>query len=442
VTGRRLLVLLVVLAAIGIPAGVLRAVCAGRSCDEPDEGPRVPFCTLPADLRRDIEHGYREERSPDVLGVASDVPVYTEGPGGVRTPWPAVSASTDTRVPIAFAGRGVAPGAALPEGTTLDRIAPTVAEAIGFDDRPHPDVRSGTTVEGVAGDEPPDLVLVIAWKWTGSRDLEASPETWPFLASLMREGAGTLEGRTGSLPLDPAATLSTIGTGGLPSQHGVIGSTVRNDVGEVAPAFGEGSPIPVIASLADDLDEDAAQRSEIALVATSELDRGLIGTGWAYEDHDEDTVVLARGDDAVSAVRSLLAAWPAPDGTPDLLGVVLDGGVRQLDRRTEAIVGAARRATAGSVLVVVAGTGTWERSRLAVPDTGLVSAVEDAVPGTSPAVAATVPGGIFLDRETLRAAEVTGQVAVDALLDVTGPDGRAIMADAFQGFAVSFARYC
>jgi hypothetical protein len=94
------------------------------------------------------------------------------------------------------------------------------------------------------------------------------------------------------------------------------------------------------------------------------------------------------------------------------------------------------------VLVAVAGTGTWEASMLAVPDAELVAAVEDAVPGSSPAVAATVPGGLFLDRETLRSAEVTGQVAVDALLGVTGPDGRAIMADAFQGFAVSFARYC
>jgi hypothetical protein len=64
------------------------------------------------------------------------------------------------------------------------------------------------------------------------------------------------------------------------------------------------------------------------------------------------------------------------------------------------------------------------------------------VPGSRPAVAGVVPGGVFLDRDTLRATEVTGQVAVDALLGVTGADGRAIMADAFQGFAVSFARYC
>jgi hypothetical protein len=445
VTSRRLLVLLVVLAAIGIPAGVLRAVCAGRSCEEPEEGPRVPFCTLPAALREAIVNGYREDRSPDVLGVAADVPVYTEeGPDGVRAPWPAVGSATDGRVPIVFAGKGVAPEAVVPDGTTLDRIAPTVAGAIGFDHRPHPEVRSGTALDGVAlaGAEPPELVLLVAWKWTGSRELEAVPEAWPFLASLMQEGAGTLEGGTGSLPLDPEATLSTIGTGGLPSQHGVTGSFVRNDLGAVVPAFGEGAPIPVIASLADDLDEDTDQRAEISLVATDELDRGLVGVGWAYEEQDEDIVVVARGDDAVDAARSLLSSDALTDGVTDVLAVVLEGGVRRLDARTESIVRAARRATAGSVLVIVAGTGSWERSRLAIADDGLVSAVEHAVPGSAPAVAATVPGGIFLDQETLRATEVTGQVAVDALLGVTDPGGREMMADAFQGFAVSFARYC
>jgi hypothetical protein len=57
-------------------------------------------------------------------------------------------------------------------------------------------------------------------------------------------------------------------------------------------------------------------------------------------------------------------------------------------------------------------------------------------------VDAVVPGGLFLDRDALRAAAVTGQRAVDALLGVTTPDGGSVLADAFQGFAVSFARYC
>jgi hypothetical protein len=437
VTGRRMLVLLVVLGAIGIPAGVLNALCVGRSCPDPaPEAAPIPFCPHPEDVRALLVNGYREGRSPDVLGVAREVPIVTDL-GGASAPWPIVGVDLDLRVPIVFAGTGVRAGGAVPDGSTLAQIAPTVAEALGFD-RPFPDVRSGTAIEGVASGEPPRLALLVVWKWTGTADLEASPGAWPFLTQLLDEGAGTLLGRTGSLPNDPTATITTIGTGGLPSEHGVTGSVVRGDDGDVVPAFGDGAPIPIISSLAEDLDDAGSQTPEIALVAPDELDRGLIGGGWYGEPDDDDVTVTP---DAVGAVRSLLSTRGGGAG-PDILGVVLGGTPKRLDRQTERIVRAARRAYDGSVLVVMAGTGSQERDPAAASDTDLVDAVEGAVPGSEPAVAAVVPGGIFLDREALTAEGVTGQVAVQALLGVTDDDGREIMADAFQGFAVSFARYC
>jgi Type I phosphodiesterase / nucleotide pyrophosphatase len=449
VSGRRLFTLLVVLAAIGLPAGILQAFCVGRSCEaERGESPRVPFCPLPATLRDLLASGYREGRSPDVLGVVqSTTPVYSEI-GGIPLSWPAAGTVVDdVAVPLAFAGAGVRRDTELPPGVTLDRVAPTIAQILGFE-RPFPNVRSGTRIDGVAGGDPPTLVLVIGWKGVGAADLSAHPEDWPFLESLLDEGAGTLEASTGSLPLDPAATLTTLGTGGLPSQHGITGSFIRNETGEVVAAFGAGAPVPIIATLADDLDAPSSpevpspyeQRPVISLVATDDRDRGLIGGDW-YENHDADRVILARGADAVSSVRSLLADH-RDDGAPDLLGVVLDGSVRSMDRRSEQIVATADDATHGSVLVVLAGTGDGASSRSADPDDALVSAVEDAVPGEAPAVAATVPGGFFLDQRALTEAQVSGQVAVDALLAMTGSDGREMMADAFQGFAVSFARYC
>ena len=448
VSGRRLLTLLVVLAAIGLPAGVLQALCVGRSCEaESDAAPRVPFCPLPAALRDLLANGYREGRSPDVLGVVQGTPVYTEITG-TRLSWPAAGTAVDDAVvPLAFAGSGVRRDVELPSGVTLDRVAPTIAAALGFE-RPFPNIRSGTAIEGIAGGDPPALVLLIGWKSVGAADLSARPDDWPFLASMLDEGSGTLEASTGSLPLDPAATLTTLGTGGLPSQHGITGSFVRNEAGEVVAAFGIGAPVPVIATLADDLDAPASagvpspyeQRPVIALVATDDRDRGLVGGDW-YENHDTDRVILAGGAEAVSSARSLLAAT-RDDGVPDLLGVVLDGSIRSMDRRSEQIVAAAEITTHGSVLVVLAGTGTDASPTSADPDGALAAAVEDAVPGESPAVAATVPGGIFLDQRALTDARVSGQVAVDSLLGVTGSDGQEMMADAFQGFAVSFARYC
>jgi len=163
--------MLVVIAAIGIPAAVLTANCVGRSCDASGGQPvRVPFCPLSRDLKDGIVNGFREGRSPDVLGVADRTPVYTDIEG-MRMPWPATRTFTDPRVPIAFAGAGVASGATVPDGTTLDRVAPTVSDILGFE-RDHPEVRSGTAVAGVANGELPRLVLLVGWKGIGTSELE------------------------------------------------------------------------------------------------------------------------------------------------------------------------------------------------------------------------------------------------------------------------------
>jgi hypothetical protein len=431
--------MLVVLAAIGIPAAVLTATCAGRSCDASGgEAVRVPFCPLPDTLKDEIVNGFREGRSADVLAVGDGTPVYTDLDGS-RTPWPETSTSVDPRVPIAFAGAGVDPGANVPDGTTLDSVAPTVSEAMGFN-REHPEVRSGTAVAGVANGERPRLVLLIAWKGVGSSELESRSNRWPYLSSLVQHGAGTLEGAAGSLPLDPAATLTTIGTGGLPSQHGITGSFVRNGEGRVVQAYAPDAPVQIIATLADDLDH-AHPSTLVGLVATDERDRGIVGGGWYPGEDPVDTVI---GDSATAplSVEVHLTTGYGADDVPDVIGVVLAGRIRSMDRWTREIVTEAERATSGSTLVVVAGTGSAESDRRAVPDRGLIDAVEEAVPGDAPAVAATVPGGLFLDQAVLRDEQVTGQVAVDALLSATGPQGERMLADAFQGFAVSFARYC
>jgi hypothetical protein len=434
--------MLVALAAIGIPAAVLTATCAGRSCDASgDESVRVPFCPLSRALKDGVENGFREGRSPDVLGVADGAPVYTDLEG-LRMPWPASDTLTDPRVPIAFAGAGVASGATVPVGMTLDRVAPTVSDILGFE-REHPEVRSGTAVAGVANGQRPRLVLLVGWKGVGSSELENRPQDWPFLSSLLDDGAGTLDGETGSLPIDPAATLTTVGTGGLPSQHGITGSFIRDGRGEVVEAFRPGLSVEdrqIIATLADDLD-DANHSTLVGLVATDERDRGIVGGGW-YPGEDPVDVVIADSAAAPLAVEVHLTTGYGADDVPDVIGVVLEGSVPAMDRWTQEIVTEAERATPGSTLVVVTGTGSVEASRLAVPDAELVDAVEDAVPEDAPAVAATVAGGVFLDQAVLREEQVTGQVAVDAMLSATGPDGERMLADAFQGFAVSFARYC
>lgn len=439
---RRLLALLAAAVLVGIPAGVLRAACVGNSCREPAGADvRLPFCSLPDRLKEGIAAGFRDGRSPVILAIAGPSGLAgTVGPGASPSvPWPIAEERPDNRVPIVFAGAGVVPGAAVPPGTGLRDVAPTLEQIVGIR-RPHPEVRSGTAVDGVASGEGPRLVLMVALKGVGTADVEDASASWPTLRRLLDEGAGSLEGVTGSLPLDPAATLATIGTGALPTEHGITGTFLRNDRARLVRAWGRAAPLTIVATLGDDLDDRRGERPRVGLVADDPADQGLLGGSW-YVEHDRDDLAVVPPRDVLPAVRGLLEAGYGADAEPDLLGVVLRGGPRRVDTALDAIVGLAERATGGATTVVVAGTGSAGGSR-SLPDAGEVVREVEASVGASGLVEAAAAGGLFLDQRVTAREGISSDRVVRVLLELRGPDGTRRFADAFPSFAVSFARYC
>ena len=428
-SGRRLITLVVALALVGAPAVALRAFCVGKSCAQEDEVARaVPFCPLPADLRAQIEAGFREGRSPDVMATTNGTDVATDV-DGVPVSWPSTSAQ-DERVPIVFWGTGV-DGVDLPDGTSLDQIAPTLSAILGFS-RPHPQVRAGVAVNGVASGERPRLVVIVAWKGVGSAGLRSKPTVRTFIRRILDRGAGTRDGSTGSLPLDPVAALTTIGTGALPSQHGITAAFVKNEHGDVKPAWGAGAPLSVVSTLAEDFDRQFDEQPLVGLIARDPADRGLVGGTW-YPDHDRD--VIRTSDDPLASVQTLLSGGFGADDVPDILAVALEGPVAKMTRTTRAIAYRLGQANIPTTFVV-AGTG---QASTAIPATTIADEVDAAVGAR--VVTAVVPGGLFLDQAVMTANDVTSDDVVRAMDAMTTPNG-PLFADAYPGFAISFSRYC
>jgi hypothetical protein len=441
----RVVAALALVALVGLPALALRLACVGRACDQRTTGDsRTPFCDLPVTVREALRLGFRDGRSPDVLAVTGGTPVVGgTGLGNAPFTWPSVSPEAASRtVPLVFSGTGVASAASIPPGTGLEDVAPTIAEIIGLR-RPHPEVRSGQAIAGVAtGDQRPRLVLEVVLKGIGTRDLRDAPTAWPYLRSLARRGASTLEAQIPSLPLDPAAAVTTLGTGGLPSEHGMTGTFVRNDDGAVVPAWGRDSPFAVIATLGDHLDELFEERPRIGLVGTAVPDRGLIGGNW-FIDTDRDDVILgsARSDSQVSAALELLRTGYGRDGTADLLAVVLHDSMGRMDRALRRLVEAAFEAADGSAAVVVTATGSaWKPAGRPVSSEEVEARVEREV--GSPVVEAITLGGMFLDQQLLAESGTTEDPVLRALREMKAPGGGPLMADVFSGTAVTFAEYC
>jgi hypothetical protein len=434
-TGRRLVTLLVVLGIVGAPAVALRALCVGASCnDDPTTERAVPFCSLPAPLRDLLAAGFREGRSPEAMGVtARDVLLRNASRGGAA--WPAIDdGEVPAMVPLAFVGAGIE-GDELPAGR-LDDVAPTIEPLLGFR-RPFPGVRSGEALAGVVDPGArSSLVVTIVWKRAGLDAMAA------FRRAL--EGGPTPaigEVAVGSLPLDPAAVLTTIGSGGLPADHGIIGSILRSDVGDPVRAWSEGAPPSVVASLGDDLDEATAGEAKIGLVAEASTDRGLIGGTWYLSsgDPDDDDVVIERRAPGETVTALITDQGYGDGGAPDLLGITIDGASPRAAAETRAIVSFVRT-TVPDATVVVTATGDAGGGTDAITPAGFADTVASTI--GAPAVGALAAGGVFVDQDVVTERNVSTQRVVDAMTAVRTSRGERVLADAFPAFAVAFGRYC
>ncbi len=172
-------------------------------------------------------------------------------------------------------------------------------------------------------------------------------------------------------------------------------------------------------------------------------DRGLVAGNW-YVDGDRDDIVLVPPGSARLTVRRasrLLEAGYGADAVPDLLAVVLEGGLRRLDAALAALVTEARRASGGRALVVVTSTGSIGDVPDAVPASRVEEEIEDRVGGRD-VVEATAVGGVFVDQQLLGQTGLSEDRVTAALRRIEGSTRGALFADAFPGIAITFARYC
>jgi hypothetical protein len=370
-----------------------------------------------------------------VLGVGGDQPLvsivdYVNG-RPIRVPWPSDDAATASAmsVPLLFIGRSIH-AQELSSDLGLDQIAPTLEPILGLH-RPHPEVRSGQAIPGVVPTSTlAPLVVLIVWKGVGTPDVGATRTPWldrRARSESTNAASGSASAR--SLPLDPAAVETTIGTGALPSQHGVTGTWLRGDNGRIDLAYGRGAPVPVVASLGDDLDRATHGAAKIGLIQGRPEDVGLTGDAWYGTGPVRDRTVRHGADIAADVTGFLRNGW-GDDAIPDLLAVPLSGLPAHDDRATSEIVDAVLAAVPGAT-IVVAGTGSLRTGPAALPaePIGVV-----ATAGGSPS------GGFFVDRQP--GSTTTAQDVVDVMRGQTTSTGAPVYADAFASYAVRFGRYC
>ena len=97
-------------------------------------------------------------------------------------------------------------------------------------------------------------------------------------------------------------------------------------------------------------------------------------------------------------------------------------------------------AEAGQELATFAVSGTGAYDQHATLATHLASSLGSVVEGGPSLIAATEPGGFFIDQSVLTKLGVSSGIAAQALDGLKSSTGSPAITDAFQGFSITFRR--
>lgn len=276
----------------------------------PPDGWLEASCGLEPVIFERTMRGHFPERSPDVLWVPR-TPNFFGGfvQTGHSGPWDYLA-----EVPLVFYGPGfirpVGP-VSLEREVSLADIAPTLGELIGFD-FPTPDGRvlDEILVPEEQRTQPPKVVVTVVWDGGGTNVLEAWPDFWPELEGLMNKGA-SLEGATvGSSPSVTPPIHTTIGTGVMPSRHGIVAIFQRNNGRNVNSFGGKDADLVEVPMLGDAYDLAVGNQAEIGMLAYKSWHLGMLSHGSRWPGGDEDMAVFI---DVEEKLTSTPGVYYAPD---------------------------------------------------------------------------------------------------------------------------------
>ena len=241
-------------------------------------------CSLPHEWLLRIWRGNRDDRSAELQILPIEPNFVGSGLPHVG-PWDYAQ-----DIPMFWYGPGhIAPAGVVNRPVTLAGVAPTQAELLGFAFRT-PD--GAPMREAVAGNAtPPRLVITLVWDAAGRNVLDRWPEDWPYLASLIQDGAWYERATVGTSPTSTAQTHATIGTGTFPDDHGIVAHRMR--IGrDLSTPWAKGPAFLIDPTLADLYDVAHDNEPVIGELGTVSIHLGMLGHGSMWGGGDQDIAVI------------------------------------------------------------------------------------------------------------------------------------------------------
>lgn len=244
-------------------------------------------CSLPREWLLRTWRGYSEDRSaeiqilprePNYLGAglphvgpwgwAVDVPMFWYGPGHIA--------------PVGVVDRPVTVAGIAPTQAALMRFPFEAVDGIPMSEALLPDAQRPA---------PPKLILTIIWDAAGDNVLDRWPGDWPYLRSLIPQGAWYENASVGSSPTSTAQIHATIGTGAFPRNNGIVAHRMR--IGErLTTPWAEGPAYLLRPTLGDLYDLAMDNRPIVGELGTVSIHLGMLGHGSMWGGGDKDVAVI------------------------------------------------------------------------------------------------------------------------------------------------------
>jgi Type I phosphodiesterase / nucleotide pyrophosphatase len=247
-------------------------------------------CSLPHEQLLRVWRGTDPERSGQIVFVA-DEPNFVGTSFPHSGPWDYLQ-----DVPLFWFGPGVIPAVGSVEGpVTVADVAPTQAKLLGFDF----DALDGRPLSEIpAPPEAPPLIVTLVWDAGGMNVLDAFPDDWPVLSSLIEQGVWYEDASVGSSPSITPATHATLGTGAFPMRTGQTDAEFR--LGDELVRAGELGPVllmePTLADLYDRAMDNEPLVGGLASV-TWHLNMASHGSLWGGGDRDIAVLRVPAAED-------------------------------------------------------------------------------------------------------------------------------------------------
>jgi hypothetical protein len=193
-------------------------------------------------------------------------------------------------VPVFLYGRGFVVPGVYDRPITLADLAPTTGSLVKFPFAARDGQAQTQALLPEADRGLPRLVVTVIWDSAGDDVLERWPDSWPYLASLLPEGAWFTNATVGASPSNTPIGHATIGTGAFPMHHGFVDEYIRVN-GRLQKPNENGPGFLLEPTIADVYDRAMGNEPKVGAIATLAAHVMMMSHGSQWGGGDRDVAV-------------------------------------------------------------------------------------------------------------------------------------------------------